>query len=102
MGLVMSVRRAVRQRIVARTGGVDLTRLDRVPRALSWPLERQAMAPSARLSHTRDADPVQRLVKLCGLEIWMVTGDAEARAVLADTTSYSTDIRPYVGAAGDA
>ncbi len=32
----------------------------------------------------------------------MVTGDAEAREVLRDTTSYSTDIRPYMGKSGSA
>ena len=32
----------------------------------------------------------------------MVTGDAEAREMLADQTSYSTDIRPYMGKAGSA
>ena len=100
MGLVTTVRAAVRNRLVARAGGVDLTRLNKVPNSLAWPLRRDEMSPSRRLAHTRDADPVQRLVKLFGLEIWLVTGDAEARQVLADTTSYSTDIRPYMGASG--
>ena len=31
-----------------------------------------------------------------------MTGDAEAREVLADTTSYCTDIRPYMGKRGSA
>jgi cytochrome P450 len=34
--------------------------------------------------------------------VWVVTGDAEAREVLRDTTSYSTDIRPYMGKSGSA
>ncbi|MGH3444188.1 MAG: cytochrome P450, partial [Nocardioidaceae bacterium] len=35
-----------------------------------------------------------------GLNIWLVTGQAEARQVLADTTSYSNDIRPMMGRRG--
>jgi cytochrome P450 len=39
---------------------------------------------------------------MLGLEVWLVAGDAEAREVLSDTTSYSTDIRPYMGKSGSA
>lgn len=102
MGLVTTVRRAVRSRLLARAGGIDLTRLDRVPEQLSWPLQRDGMAPSERLSRTRDAEPVHRLVNFMGIEVWIVTGDAEAREVLSDTRSYSTDIRPYMGRSGSA
>lgn len=102
MRLVNTVRRAVRDRVLARTGGLDLTRLDRVPDSLSWPLRRDGTAPSARLSTMRDQGPVQRLTSFFGLQIWLVTGDDEVRQVLSDTTSYSTDIRPYVGRSGSA
>jgi cytochrome P450 len=44
---------------------------------------------------------VARVVTFLGVEVWLVTGDAEARELLADQTSYSTDIRPYMGKAGD-
>ena len=100
MRLVDTVKRAVRDRVLARTGGIDLTRLERVPDTLSWPLRREATAPSARLSAMRDQAPVERLTAFFGLQVWLVTGDAEAREVLSDTTSYSTDIRPYVGRSG--
>ncbi len=100
MSLVTSVKRAVRQRLIARAGGIDLSRLDKVPDAVSWPLRRDVMAPSARLQATRDDDPVQQMASLLGLELWLVTGDAECREVLSDTTSYSTDIRPYMGKSG--
>jgi cytochrome P450 len=100
MSLVTSVKKVVRDRLIARAGGIDLSRLDKVPDAVSWPLRRDLMAPSARLQAARDDDPVQRLASLLGLEIWLVTGDAEAREVLSDTTSYSTDVRPYMGKSG--
>ncbi len=102
MSVVSTVKRAVVRRVVARTGGVDLTKLDKVPASLSWPLHREVMAPSARLQALRDDAPVRRHASLLGLEIWLVTGDAESREVLADTTSYSTDIRPYMGRSGSA
>lgn len=105
MGIVATVTSTVagvaRRTLVAR-GGVDLTRLDRVPAALLWPLRRDGMLPSARLQAVREAAPVTRLVRLLGIEVWMVTGDAEVREVLADSASYSTDIRPYVGRSGSA
>lgn len=102
MSLVTAVRKAVRDRLIARAGGLDLSRLDKVPDALSWPLRRDVMSPSARLSASRDQDPVRRLSSVLGLQVWMVTGDAETRQVLSDTTSYSTDIRPYMGRSGSA
>ena len=35
-----------------------------------------------------------------GMNIWLVSGQEEAKAVLADQRRFSNDIRPYVGAAG--
>ncbi|MCW2821977.1 MAG: cytochrome [Marmoricola sp.] len=100
MSLVTSVKKAVRDRLIARAGGIDLSRLDKVPDNLSWPLRREVMAPGPRLSALRDEDPVQKLASLLGLDVWLVTGDAESRQVLSDATSYSTDIRPYMGRSG--
>ncbi len=100
MRLVSTMKKAVRDRLLARAGGLDLTRLDKVPDTLSWPLQREVMAPSQRLAAVRDREPVHKLTSMLGLDVWLVTGDAEARAVLSDTTSYSTDIRPYMGKSG--
>src|SRR3954449_777723 len=102
MSLVSTVKKVVRDRLIARAGGIDLTRLDKVPDSLSWPLQRDAMAPNQRISDVRDREPVHKLTTFLGLEVWVVTGDAEAREVLRDTTSYSTDIRPYMGKSGSA
>jgi cytochrome P450 len=100
MSLVTSVKKVVRDRLIARAGGIDLTRLDKVPDAVSWPLRRDVMSPSPRLQAARDDEPVQQMASLLGLDLWLVTGDAECREVLSDTTSYSTDIRPYMGKSG--
>ena len=45
MRLVSTMKKAVRDRLLARAGGLDLTRLDKVPDTLSWPLQREVMAP---------------------------------------------------------
>ena len=38
--LLEAVKGAVRRKLVARAGGIDLTQLDRVPDRLTWPLDR--------------------------------------------------------------
>ena len=100
MHLISSVKTAVVRRLLARSGGVDLTKLDRVPERLTWPLNRNGVEPSRRLSRARDADPVMRLVSFMGLDIWLVTGYDEARDVLGNV-SHSTDIRHLMGASGN-
>ena len=101
MALVEAVRSRVRRALVARSPGIDLSRLDRVPERLTWPLRREGMEPFHRVEELRETKgPVARVVTFLGVEVWLVTGDAEAREMLADQTSYSTDIRPYMGKAG--
>jgi cytochrome P450 len=97
------VRSRVRRALIARSPGIDLSRLDRVPERLRWPLKRAGMEPVDRILGLREGKgPVAKVVTFLGVEVWLVTGDAEAREMLADQTSYSTDIRPYMGEAGSA
>jgi cytochrome P450 len=100
MSLLSSVKTAVVRRVVARSGGVDLTKLDRVPERLSWPLNRNGVDPTRRLARTRDTEPVRRHASFLGLDIYLVTGYDEAKEVLADS-SYSNDIRHLMGKSGD-
>ena len=92
----------VRRLLLARVGkqGIDLTQLDRVPESLSWPLQRNGVDPVERLDQLRDEAPVAKLTSFLGMTVWVVSGQAEAREVLAETTGYSNDIRPFVGASG--
>jgi cytochrome P450 len=102
-GVKSYLKAAVRRRVLTAAGGgqgIDLTQLDRVPERLSWPLSRDGLDPVPRLGETRDHEPVHKLTSFLGMTIWMVTGEAEARAVLADTTSFSNDIRPLMGRRG--
>jgi cytochrome P450 len=98
--LLDAVKGAVRRHLVARAGGIDLTQVHRVPDRLTWPLDRHKSDPSPRVGALRDRDPVAKLVTFFGMDVWLVTGDAEAREVLGDLTSYSNDVRPYYGKSG--
>jgi cytochrome P450 len=91
-----------RRGVVALAGRrhLDLTRLDRVPERLAWPLLRDGVDPIARLGEIREREPVHRLTSFFGLKVWMVTDPDVARAVLANQADFSNDIRPLVGARG--
>src|SRR5687768_11298726 len=92
----------VRERIMRRVGPVDLSKVDRVPDRLVWPLMREGFDPLPRLGALRDKAPVEKLTSFLGIDVWLVTGDAEVRQVLSHATAFSNDIRPYVGRRGDA
>lgn len=100
MILLDRLKAAVMKRVVAHTGGIDLTKLDKIPDSLAWPLSRDGVDPTARLTGAREQDPVQKLTSFMGLEIWLITGYDEAREVLGNV-HHSTDIRPFMGASGD-
>ena len=93
------VRRLVLSR-AAGSDGIDLTQVQRVPDSLAWPLQRNGVDPVERLAELREREPVSKLTSFLGMTVWVVTGDAEVREVLADTTSYSNDIRPFMGKRG--
>jgi cytochrome P450 len=78
--------------------GQGLSALALVPDRLTMPLRRDGLDPMPELAVLHAKDPVTRWGSLLGTRIWLVTGHAEARTVLADTQRYSTDIRPYIGA----
>ena len=41
--------------------------------------------------------PITKLARLFGMNIWIVTGHEATRALLANTSDFSNDIRPLVG-----
>lgn len=100
MSLLSRLKSAVVKRVLARTGGIDLSKLDKVPDSLAWPLRRDGLGPTQRLTDIRTADPVHKMTSFMGLEIWLITGYDEAREVLGNV-NHSTDIRPFMGASGD-
>ncbi|WP_235739143.1 cytochrome P450 [Nocardioides alcanivorans] len=94
------VRRGALRLMPARS--VDLSRLDKIPDSLSWPLKRDGFDPPARLAEVRAVDPVHKLGSLLGIDIWLVTGEEAGRQALTEQDVFSTDIRPYVGKRGAA
>ncbi|MDH2413540.1 cytochrome P450 [Nocardioides sp. CER19] len=76
----------------------DITTLKKVPEHLTYPLRRHAVDPVPQLAEQRAQDPVTLLGNVLGLDIFLVTGHAESRQVLADATSYSNDMRHLLGA----
>lgn len=61
------------------------------------PLRRVGLEPVAALGQLRDAAPVSKLSRALGMNVWLVSGYEEARVVLSDTVSYSTNIRALIG-----
>lgn len=99
--MISSLKGAVRQvmvRIATKGTGVpDLTQLRKVPAKVTYPLRRDGLDLLPELAEQRAKDPVTKLGSVLGIDIWLVTGHAESKAVLADMTSYSNDIRHLMG-----
>lgn len=104
MNATTSIRRWVAQRLLStaaagRSSG--LAGISVLPKKLTMPLRRNGMDPLPELGQMRERDPVQRMRRVFGINVWLVSGYHEAKAVLADTKSYSTDIRPMLGMGSD-
>ncbi|MEP9382752.1 cytochrome P450 [Nocardioides cheoyonin] len=75
----------------------DITTLRKIPEHLTYPLRRNGVDPVPALADARAQEAVTVLGNVLGLDIFLVTGHAEARAVLADSRSYSNDMRHLLG-----
>jgi cytochrome P450 len=81
-------------------GALDLSRVPVVPRSFKMPFQRNGVEPVPALDRRRDREPVARLMRFAGMDVWLVTGHQQVRAVLADTTRFSNDIRRLVASHG--
>jgi cytochrome P450 len=72
-----------------------------VPKKLTMPLRRDGLDPVPALGLRREAEPVTKLSRVFGMNVWLVSGYDEARAVLSDAENYSTDIRSLLGSGTD-
>ncbi|MDX6259493.1 MAG: hypothetical protein QOH84_1181 [Kribbellaceae bacterium] len=94
------LKRWVGSRVMSRTtrkGGLNLSKMRVFPRQVSMPLRRQGLDPVPELAAIREIEPMHKLANLFGLNVWMVSGHAEAKVVLADSVNFSNDIRPMIG-----
>jgi cytochrome P450 len=96
---VRAIRRRLGDRLAARASRrvLDVSALRVLPRSLAMPLQRSGLDPVPELARRRQSEPVSELTRLFGRTIWLVSGYDEARAVLADATNFSNDIRPLLG-----
>jgi cytochrome P450 len=95
-----SVRRWTGRRLLSTatgTGSGKLSGLAVVPKKLTMPLRRDGLNPVPGLARKRELEPVSKLSRIFGMNVWLVSGYDEARGVLENTTSYSTDIRALTG-----
>ena len=92
-----SLRRRVVRAVLARRVGRDVSALSALPKSADFPLRRSGLDPVPELAAARERGPVSRLTTLLGTTIWLVSGYDEARAVLADATRFSNDMRPVLG-----
>lgn len=65
------------------------------------PLRRIELDPLPALATKRVHDPVSKLSRVLGMNVWLVSGYEQARAVLSDRDNYSTDIRSLLGGSSD-
>ena len=72
-----------------------------MPRKLTMPLQRTELDPLPALTQIRQTGGIIKLSRVWGMNVWLVTGYEHARAVLNDTTSYSTSIRALIGAGAE-
>ncbi|NYI85310.1 cytochrome P450 [Saccharopolyspora hordei] len=71
-----------------------------LPAAALMPLQRTGLDPVPALGETREREPVTRLPLPVSLNVWLVTGYDEAKAVLGDAKRFSNDFTNLVGQAG--
>lgn len=94
----LGVRRwAVRRLAGVAAGRAGLTGISYLPRSITMPLRRDGVDPLPALGRLRQTDPVNRFRRIFGRTVWLVTGYEQARVVLSDSTSYSSDIRGLLG-----
>ncbi len=79
---------------------LDLSRLTVVPEAATLPLRRTGTDPVPELARLRATAPVHRLDLPFDTAVYLVTGAAEGRAVLADRDGFSTDVRHLFSGTG--
>ncbi|MEO6887337.1 MAG: cytochrome P450, partial [Jatrophihabitantaceae bacterium] len=81
--------------------GSGLAGMSVIPKKLRMPLARTGLDPIPELGIRRRAEPVAKLSRVLGMNVWLVSGYEQARTVLSDTRNYSTDIRALAGTGVD-
>lgn len=80
--------------------GIDLSKMALLPEKALMPLKRNGLDPIPELGEVRGREPVSKLQIPFGVNVWLVTGYEEAKAVLGDAKAYSNDFANLVGQHG--
>ncbi|MCP2256167.1 Cytochrome P450 [Prauserella aidingensis] len=72
-----------------RKGGLDLQKV--LPETALMPLRRDGLDPVGELAEARESEPVRKLPVPFGLNLWLVSGYDEAKAVLGNGKAFSND-----------
>ncbi len=94
------LRRTIARRLLATSASRrhGLSAVTVLPKKVTMPLRRVGLDPVSELADKRAAAPVTKLGRVFGITLWLVTGYEQTRHVLEDRNSFSTDIRPFMGA----
>ena len=97
-----AIKRWAGRRLLSTSAGkkAGLSGVTRIPKKLTPPFQRVGLDPVQSMIELRETDPVHRIAKVFGKNVWVVSGYEEARTVLNDTLNYSTDIRAILGTGG--
>jgi cytochrome P450 len=82
--------------------GLDLRTLKLLPGSVTMPLQRVGIDPMPEMAEVRAAAPVKKLTEVFGMNIWLVSGYDEARAVLAGGDAFSNDLGRLISQEGHA
>lgn len=83
-----------------RKKGFDLSSASLLPEATLMPLRRTGLDPVPDLGELREREPISKLSVPLGMNVWLVTGYEEAKAVLGRTKGFSNDFTNLIGNAG--
>lgn len=97
-----TVRRVALRLVTARGDGgsggtLDVSAIRHFPARARLPLLRNGVDPVPELAEARAKGDATRLIRVLGLDVWLVTGHELARTVLADGDAFSNDVRHLLG-----
>ncbi|WP_307855851.1 cytochrome P450 [Kibdelosporangium banguiense] len=83
----------------AKKKGFDLGKMP-IPEPALMPLKRDGLDPVAELGELRAREPISKVPMPFGINLWLVSGHEEVKAVLSDTKSFSNDFTNLAAAGG--
>jgi cytochrome P450 len=83
----------------AKKKGFDLGKMP-IPEPALMPLKRNGLDPVPDLGQLRETEPISKVPMPFGINLWLVSGYEEAKAVLSNTKAFSNDFANLAVAGG--